>query len=70
LGKKTQGQEIASITVVQSSSSSLAFPPLHVEVMKQLLEAAPHSDVVLVSAENEELHAHKGILAAHSAVNF
>jgi hypothetical protein len=38
--------------------------------MKFLVEQAPHSDVVLVSAEKEELQAHKGILAAHSRVNF
>jgi hypothetical protein len=36
--------------------------------MKSLVETVPHSDVVLVSAEKEELHAHKGILATHSRV--
>jgi hypothetical protein len=37
--------------------------------MKALAESAAHSDVVLVSAEKEELQAHKNILAAHSRVN-
>jgi hypothetical protein len=37
--------------------------------MKALAESVAHSDVVLVSAEKEELQAHKGILATHSRVN-
>jgi hypothetical protein len=42
--------------------------------MKSLLllangNAPPYSDVVLVSAEKEELHAYKNILATHSRVN-
>jgi hypothetical protein len=38
--------------------------------MKSLVETAPHSDVVLVSTEKEEIGAYKGILAVHSPVNF
>lgn len=39
----------------------------HTESMKPLAESgATHSDVVLVSAEGAELHAHKAILGAHS----
>jgi hypothetical protein len=38
--------------------------------MKFLAENTSHADVVLVSAEKEELHAHKCILAAHSRVIF
>jgi hypothetical protein len=41
----------------------------HQKSMMALVENAAHSDVVLVSAEKEELQAHKGILAAHSRVN-
>jgi hypothetical protein len=41
----------------------------HQKSMMALAENAAHSDVVLVSAEKEELQAHKGILAAHSRVN-
>jgi translation initiation factor IF-2 len=43
---------------------------MHEESMKSLVGNVYHSDVVLVSAEKEELHAYKGILAAHSRVTY
>jgi hypothetical protein len=36
--------------------------------MRRMLLGDVHSDVVLVSAEKEELRAHMSILAAHSEV--
>jgi uncharacterized protein YeaO (DUF488 family) len=48
--------------------ASSALRKKHDEAMKTLVKDASHWDVLLVSAEKEELHAHKCILAAHSKV--
>jgi hypothetical protein len=43
---------------------------MHQESMKSLLiKNGTHSDVVLVSAEKHEHHAHTTILSAHSSAN-
>jgi hypothetical protein len=54
----------------QISTGSMDLHRMHQESMKFLAENASLSDVVLVSAEKEEIQAHKNILAAHSRVIF